>query len=59
MSIATLAWSIYTDQRNRTQQPPQESIARQLRVTLRDQDTALPLGTERITEIIRQADPPR
>jgi len=54
VSVATLAWTIYNDQRNRhhSDPPPADSIARQVRITLRDQDTALPPGTERITEII-------
>ncbi len=62
VAIATLAWTIYNDQRNRTPEPPSAStIARQVRITLRDQDTSLPPGTEHITEvvateIIRQAD---
>jgi nitrogen fixation-related uncharacterized protein len=64
VAIATLAWTIYNDQRKHTPDPPASSIARQLRITLRDQDTALPPGTERITEIVateisRQATPPR
>lgn len=63
VSIASLAWTIYNDKRNRHTSPPPESIARQVRITLRDQDTALPPGTERITEIVateitRQASPP-
>ena len=63
MAIATLAWTIYNDQRTRTPDPPPSSIARQVRITLRDQDTALPPGTERITEVVateitRQASPP-
>jgi hypothetical protein len=53
VAIAALAWQIYTDQRNHTPDPPPaDTIARQVRITLRDQDTALPPGTERITEII-------
>ena len=64
VAIATLAWTIYNDQRNRAQEPQPSSIARQVRITLRDQDTTLPPGTERITEIVateitRQARPPR
>jgi hypothetical protein len=69
VSIATLAWTIYNDQRTRHDQPdhdpgPQSDvIARQVRITLRDQDIQLPPGTERITEIIateitRHASPP-
>jgi hypothetical protein len=63
VAIATLAWTIYNDQRTRTPDPPPSSIARQVRITLRDQDTTLPPGTERITEVVateitRQARPP-
>ena len=43
VSIATLAWTIYNDQRNRTHPTRHaDTIARQVRITLRDQDTALP-----------------
>jgi len=66
VAIATLAWTIYNDQRtrNHTAGPPPDSIARQVRITLRDQDTALPPGAARITEVVateitRQASPPR
>jgi hypothetical protein len=64
VAIATLAWTIYNDQRNHTPEPPPEIIARQVRITLREQDTVLPPGTDRITEIVateitRQASPPR
>jgi hypothetical protein len=63
VSIATLAWTIYNDQRGHTPDPPPDVIARQVRVTLRNQDTLLPPDTERITEIIateitRQGRPP-
>jgi hypothetical protein len=63
VAIATLAWTIYNDQRKHTPQPPADSVARQIRITLRDQDMTLPPGTERITEIVateitRQASPP-
>ena len=64
VSIATLAWTIYNDQRTRTPDPPANAVARQVRITLRDQDTALPPGTEKITEIVateitRHASPPQ
>ena len=64
VAVATLAWTIYNDQRNHTPDPPPSSIARQVRITLGDQDTSLPPGTERITEIVateivRRASPPR
>ena len=57
VAIATLAWTIYNDQRNRAseakvQSPEEESVARQVRIALREQDTALPPGTERITEVV-------
>jgi hypothetical protein len=64
VSIATLAWTIYNDLRDRTHDPDRDAIARQVRITLREQDIPLPAGTERITEIvateiIRHATPPQ
>jgi hypothetical protein len=67
--MATLAWTIYSEQRTRHSQPGHgtglqpEVIARQVRITLRDADIQLPPGTDRITEIIateitRHATPP-
>ena len=64
VSIASLAWTIYNDRRkNSPEPPPPESIARQVRITLREHDTTLPLGADRITEIIateitRHGNPP-
>jgi hypothetical protein len=53
VSVATLAWTIYNDQRTRHSSPPSaSSVARQVRIRLRDQDTMLPPVTERITEIV-------
>jgi len=52
VSIATLAWTIYNDQRSRTPDPKPDTIAHQVRITLSEQDIALPAGTERITEIV-------
>jgi hypothetical protein len=78
VAIATLAWTIYNDQRNRAEErskkrdqeqkqsqepgqalPPQQdqladadSIARLVRIALREQDTVLPQGSERITEVV-------
>jgi hypothetical protein len=54
VSAATLAWTIYINLRDRAhgQEPEADSIARQIRITLREQDTALPPGAERITEIV-------
>ncbi len=65
VAIATLAWTIYTDQRDRkTGPPPASTIARQVRITLREQDINLPAAGERITEVVateitRQEGPPR
>ena len=65
VTIATLAWTIYTDQRDRHHpESPADAIARQVRITLRNHDTTLPPGTEQITEIIateitRHPSPPR
>jgi hypothetical protein len=65
VTIAALAWQIYTDKRNHTPDPPPaDTVARKVRITLREQDTALPPGTEHITEIVateitRHTAPPR
>jgi hypothetical protein len=64
VAIATLAWTIYNDMRDHTPDPPPDTIARQVRITLREQDTLLPPGTERITEVVaieitRHVSPPR
>jgi hypothetical protein len=74
VAIATLAWTIYNDQRNRAreqktalspavQEPEADSVPRQVRIKLRESDEVLPPGTDRITEvvvteIIRQARQP-
>ena len=53
VSVATLAWTIYNDHRERSAEPPPPAaLARQVRITLREQDTVLPEGTERIIELI-------
>lgn len=52
VSIATLAWTIYNDQRKHAPEPPPTAIARQIRITLRDQDAPLPPETGHITEIV-------
>jgi hypothetical protein len=64
VSIATLAWTIYNDLRSHSPDPKSDAIARQVRVTLLEQDIALPAGTERIieivaTEITRPTTPPQ
>ncbi len=50
--IAQLAWTILTDHRNHTAEPSHESIAREIRITLRQQDLILPAGTDHITDVV-------
>jgi hypothetical protein len=52
VSIAQLAWSILSDQRKRTVEPSPDSIARQVRITLRQRDIPLPPGADRITDVV-------
>jgi hypothetical protein len=52
VSVATLAWTIYNDQRAHTPKPQPDEIAHNLRITLSEQHITLPSGTEKITEII-------
>jgi hypothetical protein len=64
VSIATLAWTIYNDQRSHTPDPKPDTIARQVRITLREQDISLPEGAEQVTEVVateitRHAAPPQ
>jgi hypothetical protein len=64
VAISTLAWTIYTNQRDRKSAPPPASIiARQIRITVSEQDIDLPAAGVRITgviatEITRQHSPP-
>ena len=52
VSIAQLAWSIISDQRTHTAGPSPDSIARQVRIALRQQDRPLPPDTDRIIEVV-------
>jgi hypothetical protein len=52
VSVATLAWTMYNDQRERTPDPEPEAIERQVRINLREQNVSLPAGTEHITEVV-------
>jgi hypothetical protein len=52
VTIAQLAWSIITDQRKHTAEPSPDAIARQVRIALRQRDTPLPAGTDRITDVV-------
>jgi hypothetical protein len=52
VSIAQLAWSIVSDRRKHAAEPSSESIARQVRIALRQQDIPLPPSTGRITDVV-------
>lgn len=53
VSIASLVWTIYNDwHKQHSEPPPPDTIASQIRITLREQDISLPPGIDRITEII-------
>ncbi len=52
VAIATLAWTIYSDQRRKTPEPPPEIIARHVRAELRRQGNTYGQETDRITEIV-------
>jgi len=61
VSLAQLAWSVYTSQREYTPEPASESIAREIRIILSEQPVPTIAETDRIaeviiTEIIRHAD---
>ncbi len=65
VTIAQLPWSILTEQRKHTADLTPDSIARQVRITLRQQDAPpLPPGADRITDVViteitRLQGPPR
>jgi hypothetical protein len=52
VTAAQLAWSILTDRRPNAPEPSRDQIARQIRITLHEQDVALPHGSEHITSIV-------
>jgi hypothetical protein len=52
VAIATLAWTIYSDQRRKTREPPPELIARHVRAELRRESNTYGEEIDRITEII-------
>jgi hypothetical protein len=52
VSIATLAWNVYTDLRRRTPQPSAETVTRTVRVQLRDADAIAPEQRDRIIEVV-------
>ena len=52
VAIATLAWTIYNDQRKHTPEPAPELIERRVRIKIREQADANPQEISRITEIV-------
>jgi hypothetical protein len=52
VSVATLAWSVYTDLRSKTPQQSAETIARAVRVQLRDTGALVPEQRDRIIEVV-------
>jgi hypothetical protein len=54
VSVATLAWTVYVNLRDRAhgQEPEADSFSRQVRIHLRERDEIMPPGTDRITEVV-------
>jgi hypothetical protein len=52
VSVATLAWTVFNDLRNKTPKPPPEGIARRVRVELETHDSVTPAQRDRIIEIV-------
>jgi len=52
VSVATLAWTVYTDLRSRTPQPSAKTVARTVRVQLRDTDAMAPEQRDRVIEVV-------
>ncbi len=52
VAIATLAWTVYSDQRKKTPEPSPDLVARHVRVELRKHTRASQQEAGRITEII-------
>jgi hypothetical protein len=52
VAIATLAWTIYNDQRKHTPEPAPELIERRVRIEIREHTDADPQEISRITEVV-------
>jgi hypothetical protein len=52
VSIASLAWTVYTGLKTKTPNPPPEVVARSVRVELRTRGDAIPAPTEKITDVV-------
>lgn len=55
VAIATLAWTVYSDQRRKTSDPPPSVVARHVRAELREHSSSTGISQQeigRITEIV-------
>ena len=52
VSIAQLAQAILSDRRNHSAETSPDSITRQVRISLREQDVPVPAGTDHITDVV-------
>jgi hypothetical protein len=52
VSVATLAWTIYTDLKSKTAKPEPDIVARHVRVELRQQAGSAPAHLERIIDVV-------
>lgn len=52
VSIASLAWTVYTDLKTKTPNPPTEVVARTVRVQLRDSVNVDPTARDRIIDVV-------
>ncbi len=52
VSVATLAWTVYTDLEQRTPKPAAEVLARTVLVQLRSTDATPPAQRDRIIEVV-------
>jgi len=52
VAIAQFAKAILSDRRNHSAETSPESITRQVRISLREQDVPVPAGRDRITDVV-------
>lgn len=52
VTIADLAWTIYTDLKQKTPNPAPNALARMVRVELRNRGDGVPESSEKVTEVV-------
>jgi hypothetical protein len=52
VSIATLAWQVYTDLKARNGEPSKEVVARKIRIQLQDSDRPSTLDDQKVIDIV-------